>query len=100
MLLAIRDSNLGTIMDHKIVDCDKTTFERTFWAFDTLIDGFQHCHPLISIDGTRIYSQYKAKLLVVVAYDVNNRAYPLCFTIVEKEINNNLSWFLDCFINM
>jgi hypothetical protein len=25
------------------------------------------------------------KLLVVVAYDADNRAYPLCFTIVKKK---------------
>jgi hypothetical protein len=97
MLLAIRDSNLGTIVirDHKIVDGDKATFGRAFWAFNALINGFQYCHPLISIDDTHLYSQYKVKLLVVVAYDANNRAYPLCFTIVKKEMNNNWSWFLD-----
>jgi hypothetical protein len=38
-----------------MVDGNKTTFERDFWAFTVLIDGFQYCHPLISIDNTHLY---------------------------------------------
>ena len=56
-LLAIRDSNMGTVVqwDHKIVDGDKIIFGRVFWAFGASIDGFQYYHPLISIDGIHLY---------------------------------------------
>jgi len=66
MLLVIKDSNPRMIVtwDYKMVDGNKTTFKEAFWAFDASIDGFQLCHPLISIDNTRIYSKYKAKLLI------------------------------------
>ena len=91
LLLAIRESNPGTIIhwDHKIVDGDKAIFERVFWAFGASIDGFQYCRPLISIDDTHIYGKYKAKLLIAVAYDSNNGFYPLYYAIVEEENNSN-----------
>ena len=41
------------------------------------------------IDNTHLYDKYKAKLLVAVSYDENNKVYPLCFAIVEKKIDNN-----------
>jgi hypothetical protein len=47
-----------------MVDGNKATFREAFWAFGASIDGFQLCHPLISIDNTHIYSKYKAKLSI------------------------------------
>ena len=96
LLLAIRDSNSGTVIrwDHKMVDGDKAIFGRVFWAFGVSIDRFQYCHPLICIDGTHLYGKHKVKLLIVVAYDSNNGIYPLCYTIVKEESNSNWRWFL------
>lgn len=97
MLLAIRDLNLRSIViwDHKTIDGNKVTFKRAFMAFDALIDGFQYCHPLISINDTHLYGKYKVKLLIAAAYNVHNGVYPLCFDIVKEETNNNRSWFLN-----
>ena len=69
--------------DHKMIDGDKATFWRVFWAFGTSIDVFQYCHHLISIDDTHLYGKYEAKLLITVVYDSNNDFYPLCYAIVE-----------------
>jgi hypothetical protein len=35
------------------------------------------------IDNTHLYDKYKAKLLVAVAYDANNRVYSLYFAIIK-----------------
>jgi hypothetical protein len=61
-LLAIKDSNPGTTItrDHKMIDGNKATFRRAFWAFNALINRFQYCCPLISIDNTHLYGKYKA----------------------------------------
>jgi len=85
VLLTIKDSNLGIIVtwNHKIVNGNKATLRRDFWAFGASIDVFQYYHPLISIDRTHLYSSYKDKLLIVVVYVVSNRVYSLCFVIVE-----------------
>ena len=91
LLLAIRDSNSGTVVQWnlKMVDGDKAIYERVFWAFGASIDGFQYCRPLISIDGTHLYGKYKTKLLITVAYDSNNGVYPLYYAFVEEESNSN-----------
>jgi hypothetical protein len=67
-----------------MVDGNKTTFERAFWAFTASIDGFQYCRPPISIGDIHLYGKYKVKFLVTIACDVNNEFYPLCFAIVKK----------------
>jgi hypothetical protein len=51
---------------------------------------FQYYYSLINIDGTHMYSKYKAKLLIVVSYNVNNEVYLLYFIIVKNEMNSNL----------
>ena len=97
MLLVVKDSNSKTIVtwDHKMVDGNKAISRRAFQAFCASIDEFQYCYPLIIIDSTHIYSKYKVKLLVAIAYNMNNGVYPLYFAIVEEETNNNQSCFLD-----
>ena len=65
-----------------MVDGNKITFSRAFWAFGVSIDGSQYCR-LINIDSTHFYGRYKEKLMVAIAYDVNNIVYLLCFAIVE-----------------
>ena len=84
MLMAIRDLNSRTIItwDHKMLDGNKIIFGRAFWAFGASIDGSQYCR-LINIDSTYFYGKYKEKLMVAIAYDVNNIIYLLCFAIVE-----------------
>ena len=42
-----------------------------------------------------MYGKYKVKLLIAVAYDMNNEFYLLCFAIVEEETISIWSWFLD-----
>jgi hypothetical protein len=49
------------------------------------INDFQYCYPLISINSTHLYGKHKVKMLVAVAYDTNNRIYPLCFFFFVME---------------
>ena len=66
-------------------------FERVFWDFSPSIEGFQHCRPVISIDGTFLYGKYRSTLLIALTWDSDNRPFPLAFAIVEKEIDD--SWY-------
>uniref|UniRef100_A0A2N9EMB2 SWIM-type domain-containing protein n=1 Tax=Fagus sylvatica TaxID=28930 RepID=A0A2N9EMB2_FAGSY len=47
--------------------------------------GFQHCRPIISINGTHLYGRYEGKLLIAMAIEVNNEVYLLAFAVVESE---------------
>jgi hypothetical protein len=57
------------------------------------VKAFEHCRPVISVDGTFLTGQYRGTLLVAVANDANNRLVPLAFAFVEVENNNNWQWF-------
>ena len=69
-------------------------FGRAFWAFEQCVRAFQHCRPVISIDGTFLTGQFKGTLLVAIGSDANNRLLPLAFALVEAETNDNWEWFL------
>ena len=65
-------------------------FQRVFWSFKPSIEGFEHCHPIMSIDGTHLYGKYKGTLLIAMGCDGNNQLFPLAFSIIEGE--NIDSW--------
>ncbi|XP_071932956.1 uncharacterized protein [Coffea arabica] len=67
-------------------------FNGVFWAFE----GFKHCHPVISIDGTFLYGKYKGAILIAVSVDANNQLFPLAFSIMDSENNDSWGWFMAC----
>ena len=60
-------------------------FQRVFWLFKPSIEGFEHCRPVLSIDGTHLYGKYKSTLMIVMKCDGNNHLFPLAFAISEGE---------------
>ena len=64
---ALTDSNSGSKVIWRTLPATMPScaiFNRVFWAFGPSIEGFQHCRPVISIDGTFLYGKYKGKLLI------------------------------------
>ena len=74
-------------------------FQCVFWSFKPSIEGFQHCRPVMSIDGTHLYGKYKGKLLIAMGCDENNQLFPLAFAIIEGENTDSWGWFLACIRN-
>ena len=98
-LKALTDSNPGSRVIWRTIPATMpgcAIFERVFWAFGPSIEGFQHCRPVISIDGTFLYGKYKGTLLIASTWDGDNRLFPLAFAIVEKETDDSWYWFLRC----
>ena len=60
-------------------------FQRMFWAFKPSIEGFEHCRPVLSINGTHLYGKYKGMLMIAMGCDGNNQLFPLAFSITEGE---------------
>ena len=58
-------------------------FQRVFWAFHPSIEGFNHCWPILSIDGPHLYGKYKGTLMIAMGCDGNNQLFPLTFAITE-----------------
>ncbi|XP_075633715.1 uncharacterized protein LOC142606216 [Castanea sativa] len=72
-LKVLTDSNLGNRVIWRTIlatvpGC--AIFERVFWAFGPSIEGFQHCRPVISIDGTFLYSKYKGMENQLLKYQI------------------------------
>jgi hypothetical protein len=57
------------------------------------VRAFEHCRPIICVDGTFLTGQFKGTLLVAIANDGQNRLVPLAFALVEVENNDNWEWF-------
>ena len=74
-------------------------FQHVFWSFKPSIEGFEHCHPVMSFDGTRLYGKYKATLLISMGCDKNNQLFPLTFAITESKNTDSWGWFLACIRN-
>ena len=75
---------------------DSVEFDYVFWTFGPSVEGFKHCRPVISIDGTHLYGKYEGKMLIATAVDGNNQLFPLAFAIVDKECTASWKWFLTC----
>ena len=93
LFLGIEQSNPGCAVVWKTCETNMPNteiFQRVFWSFKPSIEGFQHCRPVMSIDGTHLYGKYKGKLLIDMGCDGNNQLFPLAFAITEGE--NTDSW--------
>ena len=100
LLLAYLDQETGTRYWYHTIPRDEfgdTILHYVFWAFTLCIEGFRHCKPVISIDGTHLYGKYRGVLLIAMTTDANNKVLPLTFAVVDKESWPNWGWFLDCF---
>ncbi|XP_057984509.1 uncharacterized protein LOC110650051 [Hevea brasiliensis] len=71
-------------------------FDRMFWSFKQLIEGFKHCRPIICIDSTFLYGKYKGCLFCATALDGNNHIFPIAWAIVDCEDGRNWDWFMKC----
>ena len=74
-------------------------FQRVFWLFKSSIEGFEHCRPILSIDGTYLYGKYKGTLMIAMGCDGNNQLFPLAFAITESKNFDSWEWFLACIRN-
>ncbi|GBG75439.1 hypothetical protein CBR_g20069 [Chara braunii] len=70
-------------------------FECMFLALDACIRGFQHCRPLIGLDGTFIKTRYKGCLMGATTIDAQGQLFPVAFALVAGEDADNWSWFLN-----
>ncbi|XP_074358231.1 uncharacterized protein LOC141697639 [Apium graveolens] len=98
LMEALQLFNVGTKVDWDFKENEMRevmTFKRVFWAFKPCIDVFEHCMPIILIDGTHHYGPYPGVLLSAMAVDGFSHILPLAFAIVEAENLSSWGWFMD-----
>lgn len=70
-------------------------FNQMFCASKQSIEEFKHYQHVISINGIFLYKKYIGCILYTTALDGNNQLFLLAFAIVNKEDDDNWSWFID-----
>ncbi|XP_025640785.1 uncharacterized protein [Arachis hypogaea] len=76
------------------LDDSTAYFHRLFWTFPHCVEEFQHCKPLVNVDGTHLYGKYDGTLLIAIAEDGNSNIIPIAFALVEGENTESWSFFL------
>ncbi|XP_051222202.1 uncharacterized protein [Lolium perenne] len=83
LLQTLKDRNPGTYVD--IEDFGIPEFpnvrvlHRVFFAFSICIEAFNHCRPVMCVDGTFLTGKYMGQILTAIGMDGNNRIVPLVF---------------------
>ena len=57
LFLALKQANPGCVVIWKTFDNNMPNteiFQRVFWSFKPSIEGFKHCHLVLSVDGTHL----------------------------------------------
>lgn len=62
-------------------------------------DNFISCRPIIGLDDCFLKGKYGGELLIVVERDGNDHTLSLAYIIVEVEIQETWTWFLEWLID-
>jgi hypothetical protein len=99
----IRRTNVGSCVmmkvDRPLPDI-LTKFQQLYLSLAALKRGFlADCRPIIGLDGCFLKGPHKGQLLAAISRDANNQMYPLAFVIVEAEIKESWTWFLEALLS-
>ncbi|KAM1110956.1 hypothetical protein ACFX13_010361 [Malus domestica] len=74
---------------------EDSSFHRLFVSFHASLYGFQQgCRPLLFLDSIPLKSKYQGTLLAATAADGDDEVFPVAFTVVDAETDDNWHWFL------
>src|SRR5579859_3460838 len=73
---------------------DNNKFRRLFVCYGACATGFAHCRPILGLDVTHLKHKYQGILLAATAVDANGALFPLCYSVVDAENDDNWLWFL------
>ena len=82
---------IGSVVEYKVYADSR--FLYFFMALSASISGWQHCRPIISIDGTSLKNKYGDILLSASTPDANDQIFPLVFCVVDSENDSSWTWF-------
>ncbi|KAE8773535.1 hypothetical protein D1007_54223 [Hordeum vulgare] len=75
----------------------KCEVERCKWKVNGIImkdnwwkiTAFEHCRPVLSVDGIFLTSKYKGTIMIAMAHDANDQVLPVAFPLVSVENQDN-----------
>ncbi|XP_070005385.1 uncharacterized protein [Nicotiana sylvestris] len=72
-------------------------FLYAFVALCTSINGWQHCRPVVVVDGTFLKSAYRGIMLTASTMDAAGTILPLAYAVVDYENDASWKWFFEKF---
>ncbi|XVF41703.1 hypothetical protein PTKIN_Ptkin01aG0301300 [Pterospermum kingtungense] len=89
----IMETNPGSLATYTTKE--DSSFHRLFISFHASLCGFaQGCRPLIFLDSIPLKSKYQGMLLAATAADGDEGVFPVAFSVVDAETDDNWHWFL------
>jgi hypothetical protein len=80
LLAVICQRNSGSYYDLKSLDRGQGPpfmLQRAFFSLGPCINAFQHCRPILCIDGTFLIGKYRGQMLTTIAVEIIN-----CFRLL------------------
>ncbi|KAL7210660.1 hypothetical protein ACSBR1_032090 [Camellia fascicularis] len=72
---AVMEYNSGSYINLNFDEHNTHHFNRLFISFKACMDGFNHCRPLLFLDGTFLKGRFKGNLVVATGKDGNQGYY-------------------------
>jgi hypothetical protein len=88
LLAVLCQRNLENYYDLKSLDREENPpyiLQRIFFSLGPCINAFQHCRPLLCIDGTFLKGKHRLQMQITITVDGNNQLVPVAFAFVESE---------------
>lgn len=88
------ETNAGSYV--KLTTNDEKRFQCLFVSFLSCVQSFQNgCRPILFLNATSLKSKYQESLLTATAVDADDGFFPIAFSIVDTESEDNWNWFLE-----
>ncbi|KAL7259528.1 hypothetical protein ACSBR1_005424 [Camellia fascicularis] len=82
---AVMKYNPGSYINLDFDKHNTRRFNRLFISFKACMYGFNHCRPLLFLDGTFLKGRFKGNLLAATRKDGNQGLFPMAIMIVDSE---------------
>ncbi|XP_022874020.1 uncharacterized protein LOC111392853 [Olea europaea var. sylvestris] len=91
----LQQKNPGTVTELEVDSHNR--FKYCFMTLRASIQGWEHCRPVVVVDGTYLNGHYRGTLFTACTQDANNSIYILAFGIGDNENDKSWRWFLKNF---
>ncbi|XP_057812344.1 uncharacterized protein LOC131026495 [Salvia miltiorrhiza] len=88
------ETNAGSFV--KLETNEEKRLRCLFVSFLSCVESFQNvCRPILFLNATSLKSRYQESLLTATAVDADDGFFPVAFSIVDSENDDNWHWFLE-----
>ena len=94
--MKVHTFNEGDLAAEMDLVCGVPYFERLYICLEDCKKGFiAGCRPIISLDAYHLKTKSSGQLIIAIARDHNEEYFPLTYAIMEVEIKDSWTWFIN-----